>query len=301
MKGVILCDFLLIVYPPRKIRLTKHKGSAALACVIVFALVSSMLGLSTAKVTQAAMNGTSSNQTSAEAAQIAQSDAELLRSVSYQDVAPSSRKAVEGTPFQHEMTVSSESDFNSSIKQKTVTIKVFKGTETNPRSELRFTRYSVESTSSSVPQGSIIPWFGSPGNIPNGFALCDGKNGTPDLRNRFIVGAGDTYKLSDIGGEDAVTLEPSQTSSHYHTFGYHNANNNGYFITTASKKKNASLPSGTYPAKWNGSGGGGWYGWDGSGWAGGQNLVTSLTVATEAQKPHENRPPYYALHYIMKL
>lgn len=112
MKGVIVCDFLLIVYPPRKICLTKHKGSAALACVIVFALVSSMLGLSTAKVTQAAMNGTSSNQISAEAAQIAQSDAELLRSVSYHDVATSSRKAVEGTPFQHEMTVSSESDFN---------------------------------------------------------------------------------------------------------------------------------------------------------------------------------------------
>lgn len=121
------------------------------------------------------------------------------------------------------------------------------------------------------------------------------------MRNRFIVGAGDAYKLSDIGGEDAVKLEPSQTSSHYHTFGYHNANNNGYFITTASKKINADRPAGTYPAKWNGSGGGGWYGWDGSGWAGGQNLVTSLTVATEAQKPHENRPPFYALHYIMKL
>lgn len=189
--------------PPRKTRLTKHKGSAALACVIVFALVSSMLGLSTAKVTQAAMNGTSSNQTSAEAAQIAQSDAELLRSVSYQDVAPSSRKAVDGTPFQHEMTVSSESDFNSSVKQKTVTIKVFKGTETNPRSELRLTRYSAEQKASGVPIGTIIAWASLHDPTDGVWLECDGRTcseylelcgvlGTstvPDFRNRFLEGS----------------------------------------------------------------------------------------------------------------
>lgn len=189
--------------PPRKIRLTKHKGSAALACVIVFALVSSMLGLSTAKVTQAAMNGTSSNQTSAEAAQIAQSDAELLRSVSYQDVAPSSRKAVEGTPFQHEMTVSSESDFNSSVKQKTVTIKVFKGAEMNPRSELRLTRYSVEQTASGVPIGTIIAWASLHDPTDGVWLECDGRtcseylelcgvlgrSTVPDFRNRFLEGS----------------------------------------------------------------------------------------------------------------
>lgn len=203
MKGVIVCDFLLIVYPPRKIQLTKHKGSAALACVIVFALVSSMLGLSTAKVTQAAMNGTSSNQTSAEAAQIAQSDAELLRSVSYHDVAPSTRKAVEGTPFQHEMTVSSESDFNSSVKQKTVTIKVFKGAETNPRSELRLTRYSSEQTASGVPIGTIIAWASAKNPTDGTWLDCNGqscagyaelvsilgKSTVPDYRNRFLEGS----------------------------------------------------------------------------------------------------------------
>ena len=195
--------FLTHCLPPRKIQLTKHRGSAALACVIVFALVSSMLGLSTAKVTQAAMNGTSSNQTSAEAAQIAQSDAELLRSVSYQDVAPSSRKAVEGTPFQHEMTVSSESDFNSSVKQKTVTIKVFKGAETNPRSELRLTRYSVEQKASGVPIGTIIAWASLHDPTDGVWLECDGRTcseylelcgvlGTstvPDFRNRFLEGS----------------------------------------------------------------------------------------------------------------
>ena len=216
MKGVIVCDFLPIVYPPRKIRLTKHKGSAALACVIVFALVSSMLGLSTAKVTQASMNGTSSNQTSAEAAQIAQSDAELLRSVSYQDVAPSSRKTVEGTPFQHEMTVSSESDFNSSVKQKTVTIKVFKGAETNPRSELRLTRYSVEQKASGVPIGTIIAWASLHDPTDGVWLECDGRTcseylelcgvlGTstvPDFRNRFLEGSTTPRTVLEAGLPD---------------------------------------------------------------------------------------------------
>ena len=201
---------------PRKIQLTKHKGSAALACVIVFALVSSMLGLSTAKVTQAAMNGTSSNQISAEAAQIAQSDAELLRSVSYQEVAPSSRKAVEGTPFQHEMTVSSESDYNASVKQKTVTIKVFKGAETNPRSELRLVRYSAEQTASGVPIGTIIAWASLHDPTDGVWLECDGRTcseylelcgvlGTstvPDFRNRFLEGSTTPRTVLEAGLPD---------------------------------------------------------------------------------------------------
>lgn len=199
--------YALFIYPPPKIcavsTVHRHKGSAFLALVLVMAMVSSLFSLGSAKVTQAAMNGTSSNQTSAEAAQIAQSDAELLRSVSYQEVAPSSRKAVEGTPFQHEMTVSSESDFNSSVKQKTVTIKVFKGAETNPRSELRLTRYSVEQKASGVPIGTIIAWASLHDPTDGVWLECDGRtcseylelcgvlgrSTVPDFRNRFLEGS----------------------------------------------------------------------------------------------------------------
>lgn len=286
----------------KKLYCNARKGSAVFVVVIILALVSSMLSLGMAKVSQVAMSSTNTNKTTSQAQQYAESKAGIIKSISYGNLASQSKSIISNSgDFYDEVVVGNESTYPSDkkIKQKECLIRVYKGSETVPRASLRLMRYSVEA--SSVPQGTILSWFGQLANIPSGFAVCDGKNGTPDLRNRFIVGAGDTYKLSDIGGEDAVKLEPSQTSSHYHTFGYHKGNNNGYFITTASKKINASLPSGTYPAKWNGSGGGGWYGWDGSGWAGGQNLVTSLTVATEAQKPHENRPPYYALHYIMKL
>lgn len=48
--------------------------------------------------------------------------------------------------------------------------------------------------------GVIAMWFGSIASIPAGFVLCDGNNGTPNLKNKFIVGAGDTYSVDDTGG-----------------------------------------------------------------------------------------------------
>ena len=41
-----------------------------------------------------------------------------------------------------------------------------------------------------IPYGTVLPWYGPFNAIPNDWSLCDGTNGTPDLRNRFIIGAG---------------------------------------------------------------------------------------------------------------
>lgn len=60
----------------------------------------------------------------------------------------------------------------------------------------------------SIMKGMIVIWSGAIENIPSGWGLCDGTQGTPDLRNRFVVGAGDTYNPSDTGG----------TTTHNHTF-----------------------------------------------------------------------------------
>lgn len=60
-------------------------------------------------------------------------------------------------------------------------------------------------SSSGVPNGAIIMWSGTVATIPNGFLLCDGTNGTPDLRNRFVIGAGDTYAVGATGGSSATT------------------------------------------------------------------------------------------------
>lgn len=51
-----------------------------------------------------------------------------------------------------------------------------------------------------LPRGTILLWSGSIVSIPGGFALCDGTLGTPDLRNRFVVGAGGAYAVGANGG-----------------------------------------------------------------------------------------------------
>jgi len=56
---------------------------------------------------------------------------------------------------------------------------------------------------SAVPAGGIIMWSGSIASIPSGYVLCDGTNGTPNLKDSFVVGSGATYAVGNTGGFDA--------------------------------------------------------------------------------------------------
>jgi microcystin-dependent protein len=75
-----------------------------------------------------------------------------------------------------------------------------------------------------VPSGVIVLWSGTTSNVPSGWALCNGSNGTPDLRDRFVVGSGGAYNPGSTGGASTVTLTNSQIPSHSHTA---NAGNSG--------------------------------------------------------------------------
>jgi len=80
-----------------------------------------------------------------------------------------------------------------------------------------------------VELGMIIIWSGAVGSIPTGWQICDGTNGTPDLRNRFVVGAGDSYAVDATGGAATMDLRHrhdicnTNTKTHRHavsgTFG----------------------------------------------------------------------------------
>ena len=64
-------------------------------------------------------------------------------------------------------------------------------------------------------KGFILNWEGAIVDIPDGWALCNGSNGTPDLRDRFLVGAGNTYAVDDTGG--LLSHEHRfRGDSHYH-------------------------------------------------------------------------------------
>lgn len=73
---------------------------------------------------------------------------------------------------------------------------------------------TISNTAAVIPSGLIAIWSGSTGSIPSGWSLCDGTGGTPDLRNRFVIGAGSTYSVNDTGGSTTVT-----TSNHSHSNG----------------------------------------------------------------------------------
>lgn len=74
------------------------------------------------------------------------------------------------------------------------------------------TSVSLGGSVSIFPVGGIIIWSGSAAAIPSGWLLCNGLSGTPDLRDRFVVGAGSTYAVGAIGGSANATLV-----SHTHT------------------------------------------------------------------------------------
>ena len=68
-----------------------------------------------------------------------------------------------------------------------------------------------------MPQGGIILWSGAANSVPAGWALCDGQNNTPDLRDKFIVGAGSAYQPGDAGGAVTVQLTTNELPAHTHS------------------------------------------------------------------------------------
>lgn len=69
-----------------------------------------------------------------------------------------------------------------------------------------------------VPSGGVILWSGSTASIPSGWFLCDGNNGTPNLTDRFVVGAGAAYGVGVTGGSNNVTLTSANVPAHSHSF-----------------------------------------------------------------------------------
>lgn len=177
---------------------------------------------------------------------------------------------------------------------------------------------------SSFPAGGIIIWSGSSASIPSGWLLCNGTSGTPDLRDRFVVGAGSTYAVGATGGQNTITSVPA------HTHGVGNLANasdgvhahNGSTSTTGAHTHNL-VGTGGSDGSLSGIVGIGFtnVARNQNSISGGSNTVTSagdhshnFTTANAGGHTHsisgstastgnasvDVRPPYYALCYIMK-
>ena len=145
------------------------------------------------------------------------------------------------------------------------------------------------SASGTIPVGGIIMWSGSIATIPTGWSLCNGANGTPNLQDRFIVGAGSDYVVSATGGANFVTLDTTQIPSHTHAYAFAQGSNGaigeGYNgISNVVNQGNVTEL-------------------EQSGRPDGQQLAafTANTAVSGGGQAHENRPPYYALAFIMRV
>jgi hypothetical protein len=139
-----------------------------------------------------------------------------------------------------------------------------------------------------IPAGGIFLWSGSIGSIPAGYVLCNGSNGTPDLRDRFVVGAGSTYAVNATGGSaDSVVVSHTHSATSAvadpgHDHQISGTNTTGGVLTL--QDRNASATANTYNTN---------------------TKSTGITVATTVNTAgvsgtNANLPPYYALCYIMK-
>ncbi len=119
-----------------------------------------------------------------------------------------------------------------------------------------------------VPSGVISMWNGTLANIPSGYVLCDGNNGTPNLLARFIRSVPDaSTNPGGTGGSDSVALSVAQLASHNHSY------------TKANFSRNYEVGPNTTC----------YY-----------SLTSASTGNTGSGSSHENRPAYYQLAFIMK-
>jgi len=94
-------------------------------------------------------------------------------------------------------------------------------------------------------EGMICLWYGAILAIPAGYVLCDGNNGTPDLRNKFIVGAGGAYPVNDTGGSQYHT-HTFTTDGHNHAIpaGSGLMTGDGYATTSDTKTDTGTTDGG---------------------------------------------------------
>jgi microcystin-dependent protein len=186
-------------------------------------------------------------------------------------------------------------------------IKVGTDPEMKPRFQLTSVPFAIQAMN--IPSGVIVLWSGAVDNIPVGWALCDGKKylrfdgkgeiETPNLSGMFVVGAGIGYGVGDSGGSDSVALSINQLPGHNHGKGtlttnssshnhqvedFHSLPNN-YWGSSGGMQESAPSDYSTRTTTNNHH----------------SHSISGNTDYVGSGHSHENRPPYYALAYIIKL
>ena len=167
---------------------------------------------------------------------------------------------------------------------------------------------------SPVPKGFIGLWSGSIATIPSGWVLCDGNNSTPDLRQKFVMGAGNvTNTPGTTGGSSTATLTTANLPAHTHDFSgvTGSGGSHTHSVTDPGHIHSYNVVS-VVPGTISYGGGG-----PGIGATGSTTGASTTGISIVADGAHTHAfsgtttsvgsgtafsilPPYYALAYIMK-
>lgn len=213
-------------------------------------------------------------------------------------------KIIKGTEIDNEYNaisnaIASKADVNSPALTGTPTAPT--ATVGSNTTQLATTAFVKAEIASYIPSGVILLWSGSVATIPSGWVLCNGSNSTPDLRNRFVVGAGSTYSVGGTGGSADATLvshthtfsgtTSGQSADHYHNFSFGRyftpqyGGEEGFATGNYAGSTNAST---TYPSNTSGT------------TSDHSHSYSGTTSSSGSSATNANLPPYYALAYIMK-
>jgi len=174
-----------------------------------------------------------------------------------------------------------------------------------PRQKFTSVAYAFKAADA-IPKGVVVMWSGATTAVPSGWALCDGSNGTPDLRDRFVVGAGSGYASGNTGGVNSIDISHSHAiaaespgtsgvGDHQHSFsGTTTTNNNTDQRSKTDDLRDTAGSQHTHNFAGDTSAAGAHSHTVNAHSHGGATGAAGSTAL-------ENRPPYYALAFIIKL
>lgn len=180
----------------------KHKGSIALVLIAILAVIA-IVSTSLATLAQASLSSNASSRIAIQAQQYAEAEAAIVRATKYDELTAHERAAIDNSLYESEIRISDETETADNIKQKTVSILVYRSSEETPRYTLKVPRLEVE-PSSGVPIGTVITWASGSDPEDGTWLECNGQSCTaypqlvavlgkstvPDYRGVFLRGYG---------------------------------------------------------------------------------------------------------------
>jgi len=137
-------------------------------------------------------------------------------------------------------------------------------------------RVKLEKLPSDVPRGTIVAWYSTSGPVPAGWVLCDGNNGAPDLRDRFLMGVGQFAAVGSPGGENHLNVSIPIGALYLSTGG----TDHSYALRGDPACNGCGITNHRTSVNY---------------------LVNSFTKDSKTSADFDNRPAYVSVAYIMKL